>query len=120
VLVDPVSQTFSLPNVKPGTLLTFNFINHIGPVLHDMNWVVNMTDLEVPHGVINFLSLGHNFNLEPCNIKQDTLHIIKDVEYALNIAKKNNVSDSLVNSIRNLAINQISNFQNKHKKQKKW
>jgi len=43
------------------------------------------------------------------------MHIIKDVEHTLTSVECNNMPEGQINSIRNMAINQISNFQNKNK-----
>jgi len=81
--------------------------------LHTNNWCINITELNIPNNIINFLSLGHNFNINNKTKNKDFKNIIVDLEYALKITESNINIYEMRNNINNI----ITNYINKTKKQ---
>lgn len=48
------------------------------------NWSKNLADVQVPHEVINLLSLGCKFNFPPLKKEISVIKVLADVEYSLN------------------------------------
>jgi len=80
--------------------------------LHKNHWCTNLTDINIPTDVINFLSLGHNFNLNQTKHNTEIKKLILDVEMTLTNQFENK---DYTFYLRNKIINCITNFINKNK-----
>jgi len=79
--------------------------------LYTMNYTINLTDIEVPNNIINFLSLGPNFAIPHTKLNSNNIiAFLADVE---NIINEMDTSDNHKNSLRNGINNEISTQLNK-------
>ncbi|KAJ8977068.1 hypothetical protein NQ317_017230 [Molorchus minor] len=69
------------------------------------NWIKNLTDIEIPRDISNFLALGPKFSLEP-NINNINIpKLLSDVDQVIN-----HIPNELKNITLNITTNVITNF----------
>jgi len=72
------------------------------------NYILHITNVDIPHNVNNFLSLGHNFNMNDFKKSNDIKNIIIDLEYALKVSNPQPDIYRLRNKINNIITNYIN------------
>jgi len=101
--------SYNYPN--PRSYFNNNLIKYNELYLN--NWCINLSNTHIPQNIMNFLSLGHNFNLNIDTNNNDIKNIIVDLEYALKLSDSQFNLYYMRNTINNLLTNYIN--KNKHK-----
>ena len=101
-------------NVKKANLLKFNGLKQLSLsnaeklFLNNSGWFKNLSDVDIPTEVSDFLSLGPKFGVSPTGLNLHIKHFLADIEDIIY-----EVPDQNKNILRANITNNITNFQNK-------
>ncbi|XP_074028848.1 uncharacterized protein [Leptinotarsa decemlineata] len=74
-------------------------------IISQPNWIKNLTDIEIPQDIKNFLALGPKFSIQPCLKDINVPHLLADIDYIVDKSKIQNK-----NLILSKSCNLVTNF----------